>query len=44
MKQKTKLLPFIRWLNKFMYCNLMGRITIEKKFKEKEVYNYVNLY
>ena len=35
------LLNTIRKLNKFVGCNQMGCISIERKFKEKEVYNYL---
>jgi len=38
------ILNIIRKLNNFVGCNLAGRISIEKRFKSREVYNYIDLY
>jgi len=39
----TNILNTIRKLNKFVGCNQMGCISIEKKLKDKRVYNYLDI-
>ena len=40
---KMKMLNIVRKVNKLVGCNQAGCISIERKLKSKEVYNYLEI-